>query len=150
MKFLWEHKLLTLLIILGTVYWLTNKPQRFGIVRNNLVVYNRIPIMFLDLYVDPDGKKMLLEDMTSPADIRHWWSERGHRLTGYRGTKEMVLVIGTGFDDTRGRDIPQEYRNRLLGNGIEIQMLPTRPATRAYNARKEAGRPVAVLLKTRD
>ncbi|MBD3344341.1 MAG: hypothetical protein GF401_04680 [Chitinivibrionales bacterium] len=146
MRFFLEHKFVTLLIILGIGYWYVNPANRFGYYRKGFVIYNRIPLAFCDLYVDPNGDHTMLEDLKKKRVLSHWYS-KVQDFTDRDDMRTVTLLIGNGFGKERSSFIEQNYISNLRNSNVKIVMLPSEKAVRKFNSLKDMGEPVAILLK---
>jgi len=82
-------------------------------------------------------------------DVRAWWREEGHRLCDrdlaeILEAKPRVLVIGTGY---MGRmRAPDEVRERLAAQGIEVIVQRTGEAVKTYNRLRDEGNDAAIAM----
>lgn len=143
--FLWKNKFLVLLLLLIGAYFYTNPADRFGIVRPQLVVYNRIPVFFFDFFVGFDGETELYDDVSEPLNFTYFWRNEGKGLR----TEETkrVFLMGTGFKERASFDLEPAYEDSLLMSGLHIMKTNNHDAARKYNELREQGRDVAILLK---
>ncbi|MBD3321453.1 MAG: hypothetical protein GF350_10210 [Chitinivibrionales bacterium] len=149
MRFFWEHKFLSFLIVMGIIYWFANPAGRFGYVRKGFAIYNRIPLAFCDLYVDAGGEHTLLEDLKKKRVQKHWYSEV-QKLSDRQGYKKVILIIGNGFGVERSAVIEEDYISRLRNSNVKIKMLPSEKAVEVFNSHKDRGDPTAILLKLKN
>jgi hypothetical protein len=149
MDFFLRNKLLTFLILLGVVYWFVNKPGKFGLATKNIVVYDRVPIPFFDLYVNVAGKKIPVENLNKPLAFENLCDTLA-RLKSASSQVQITLVVGTGFTEQKlfslqGRkDLPETVR------WTKVEEMPSRAAITRYNALVDAKMPVAIILKVKD
>ena len=148
MGWLWKHKLLLVLGILAVVYWFYNPAGRFGIVRNGFVVYNRIPILFFDCYIDPAGKLYLQGDLTQKENVNYWFQNYlVKKSPGRRST--VPLFFGTGMDDSSGISPDFTLLQKCRNHRFEPKVMSSRAAIQRFNALREQEQPCALLLKIR-
>lgn len=143
MDWLQKHKLLIVLGIAAGIYWFNNPAGRFGIVREDLVVYNRIPVAFLDCYIDPDGKLTLVSDLSEPVNVNYWFDNH------FKFNKEnspVPLIIGTGFKTEQFKP-GQKFLNRCRQYRFEPKILSSRGAIALFNELRLQGKKCALLLK---
>jgi len=80
-----------------------------------------------------------------------WWRKEGHRLCiediqEILKEKPKVLVVGTGYAGLM--KIPQETRERLKSEGIQLIAENTREACKTYNRLSKSERIIAALHLT--
>ncbi|MBN1307715.1 MAG: Mth938-like domain-containing protein [Chitinispirillaceae bacterium] len=148
MSWVFKHKLLTLFIITGAVYWFVNHSQRFGIVKEGFVVYNRIPVFFFDCYIDPDGGLHLEADLGLPSNVTYWFDNH-FSVYDKKSSGLLPLLIGTGFDDSAEIAFSPDLIQRCRARGFEPRFSPSREATERYNALRGEGKTAAILLKVK-
>ena len=148
MSWFLKHKLLTLLIIAGIVYWIKNPAGQFGMHQKGFVVYNRIPIPQFDCYIDTKGKIHLESDLSTTVNVNYWYSE--HFLKDRNKSLVLIpLIIGTGFGDEAIKQFDTELMQRIRDRQFEPKFVPSKKAVADYNKLREAGKPVAILLKVK-
>jgi len=136
MAFFWRHKILSLIIMALVFYWFYNPSGRFGIARQNFVVYNKIPVAFFDLFVKPNGGMAVELDLREKTNVKYWFD---NHLPSYKRT---------GFDSV-AFELDKKMISVLRERRIIIRQMPSGDAVAAYNTMKESGKPVAVLLKVK-
>ncbi len=146
MVFFWRHKILSLIIMILVFYWFYNPAGRFGIARQNFVVYNRIPVSFFDLFVKPDGGMAVELDLREKANVKYWFDN--HLPSDKITNTDLTLLVGTGFDSAVF-ELDKEMISVLRKRRIITRQMPSGDAVAAYNKMKEIGKPVAVLLKVK-
>lgn len=146
MSFFFKHKLLSLLIIIGAIYWFKNPADRFGFIYKGFVVYNRIPVINFDFYVSPSGNIFFEDDLNLPSSVQYWYDK--HLLISPVGTKDVYLFVGTGFDSTIFT-MNKELLPLLQSSRVFIRQAPTLEAVRLYNEAKANGITAAILIKNR-
>lgn len=113
--------------------------------------------MYIDTYrfgyIEVDGRGYTTDLILGPDGVMDgWWRKTGHSL--FPGDLAMalemeprILIIGTGHD---GRmQVPEETREFLENEGIEVQAAETARAVKLFNALQERGvRVVAALHLT--
>jgi hypothetical protein len=145
--FIWRHKILLLFVLLAAGYWYYNKAGQFGIIANpGLIIYDRIPVAFFDLYIDFDGRNLPQDDIRDPGVRDYWWRENQAMLV-VPATHERTLIVGQGFAPSDEVRLTDEQGNALRMAGVDTKVLPTRDAMRMYNTMKSAGRAVAILVR---
>ncbi|NLG17226.1 MAG: hypothetical protein GX556_07860 [Fibrobacter sp.] len=146
MAFFWRHKILSLIIMALVFYWFYNPSGRFGIARQNFVVYNKIPVAFFDLFVKPNGGMAVELDLREKTNVKYWFD---NHLPSYKRTDtDLTLLVGTGFDSV-AFELDKKMISVLRERRIIIRQMPSGDAVAAYNTMKESGKPVAVLLKVK-
>ncbi len=143
--FLWRNKFLVLLALLVLGYLHVNPARQFGIVRPQLVVYNRVPILFFDLFIGYDGKSELYDDVSETRSFDYFWRSEAPRLR--KTDQDYVFIIGAGFEGDSRFKLDQHYEDSLLMSGVDVLRAPNPQAARKYNELKEQNRPVAILMK---
>ncbi len=146
MNFLWRHKGLTVLIAAGILYWFTNPSDRIGMARTNLVVHRRMPIAFYDLYVSPEGKRRLIEDLKREKARANLCDTLG-ALNQRFSHKKLSVLVGVGFGSGEaitffGEQTCIDQRTLLL-----VEELPSRDAIARYNRLIHNGDTVALILR---
>lgn len=148
MKWFLKNKLLSALIFGVVFYWLYNPADRFGIVRPGLIVYNRIPVVFFDCYIDPDGKIHLEADLTQPSNITYWLDNHVSP-TQKKTTSFIPLFIGTGFNDSCKLRLSTSVLQRCRSLGFSPSSHPSREAIARYEALRLQKKECAILLKVK-
>ena len=148
MDWLWKHKLLLVLGILAVVYWIHNPADRFGIVRNGFVVYNRIPVCFFDCYIDPAGKLHLQGDLSHTGNIDYWYKNHLSNNAPEEGS-HVPLFFGTGMDDSTAFSPAFSLLGKCRERRFEPEVLSSRAAIQQFNTLRERQKPCALLLKIR-
>ncbi len=144
MGFFRRHKLITLLLIALGAYIYYNPRGKFGYLGDRVVVFNRMPIAFFDLYVDPRGSYRIIDNLSNARVLDDWWN-RIQGLTREEGDRPH-LIIGEGRG-SKSFILPDVMANNLRTRGISIRVMETEKAIAAYNALKDEGKPVAALLR---
>jgi hypothetical protein len=149
MDFLWRHKgaLLLLLLIAGYLY--LNPADKFGFVAENIIIYDRVPIPFFDLYITPTGRRVLFEDLNRPEDHRTLCDSLVH-LQSSRGGKPVTLLVGQGFGPEPTLSMTGEGRCAGIPYSVRVKQFPTKAAVRRYNELREKGQAVAIILRAKD
>lgn len=139
-----QHKFVTLFLLAGIFYWIKNPSHEFGYVRENLVVYNKIPLFKIDCYVAPNGKLSLEGDLSQPGNITYWLENHLNKTAdpGANG----ILLVGSGFT---GKKIAftNDQMKLLKDKSLKVVMLPSQEAIARFNELKKAGKPAGILLK---
>ena len=146
MEWLWKHKLVLLLGGAAILYFIYNPAGRFGIVREGLIVYNRIPVAFFDCYIDPDGTVHLESDLRQPVNLTYWFEQHFLPYRNRSGSR-IALLIGTGFND--GNRLQPDFRllNRCSERGFSPKVMPSREAIAEFNTLREQQKKCALLLR---
>lgn len=141
-----KHKIITLLIIGGIVYWFYNPPDRFGIYRKGFVVFKRIPIAFMDFYIDPDDKINLEGDLSTEKNVIYWFE---NHFSSYRNnsTSYIPLIIGTGFENSGKVAFDNELTQKCKGLRFTPKFYNSKDAIEKYNELRIEGKKAAILLK---
>ena len=146
MSWFFKHKLLTLLIIAGIFYWVKNPSGQFGLHQKGFVVYNRIPIIGFDCYIDTKGKVHLESDLTQAVNLNYWFNE--HLIKDRNNSLALIpLIIGTGFGEEAIKQFDMKLMQKIRQRQFEPTFIPSKKAIAYYNKLREAGKPVAILLK---
>lgn len=146
MSWIFKNKFLSLIIIAAITYWLYNPAGLFGIVRKGFVVYNRIPILFFDCYINPEGRLYLESDLTEKSNIRYWFANHFQPSTD-SGNQLTPLLIGSGFSGKRSLLLNQKELQTCRNARYEPRQLPSIEAISTYNTLRKKGRKAAILLK---
>jgi hypothetical protein len=139
--FFWRHKIFSLLIVCGLVYWFSNPSHKFGYTGKSLVVFNRVPISFLDVYITPDGSIKPLVNLKDPQSQSDWVND----LLQTPHEDELLLIVGKGFDKASFH-LKDSLITRLELQKIRVTQVPTVEAVKLYNASVDAGKPTAIIL----
>lgn len=148
MSFFMRHKFLLILIALFAFYWYKNPPHRIGFAHKGVAIYNRIPVTFFDLYIGPDQKLRIEDNLSDPWVINNWVE---NQLDDYKqlGKKRFTLFLGTGFDSSKGLSLSDTVVNKLYGLDISLRRSSSQDAIRNYNACLDSGNTAALLLKVK-
>ena len=146
MVWIFRHKLLMLAVTVGVAYWLLNPAGRFGIVRKGFVVYSRIPVLFFDCYIGPEGKLTIEEDLSLKSNQTYWF-ENHFSNSHNNGTDLIPLLVGTGFDDGENVTFDRALLKKIRDRGFEPHFYPSREAIARYDALRDEGKTTALLLK---
>jgi len=107
-------------------------------------------IRFGKIVIDGHAYKqdvLILPDRVLP----NWWRVEGHTLS-YEDLQQAlssppeVLVIGTGMFDRM--KVPEDVRQKVEAEGVELQVHPTKEACEYYNRQCERRRVAAGLHLT--
>jgi hypothetical protein len=148
MSWLLKNKLLVLLFITGIAYWINNPAGRFGVFTKGLVIYNRIPVPFLDCYIDPAGKLYLQADLSEKGNVNYWYKEHFSKSRN-NSSFSIPFFIGVGFDDTASFILSDEMLNRIRQKRFDPEQLSSPAAIGKFNRLREAGKPAGLLLKVK-
>jgi hypothetical protein len=148
MEFLKKHPYLLLLVGGVGVYLWLNPAGRFGIARESLVIYNRMPVPLFDLYIAPDGSRTIFENLGKQSNSDELCDLL--KAQERRNPAEvMTIIVGWGFGE-KPLFLLSEVRpcSRLMMNQRVIEMSSSR-AVRRYNEMRDQGRNVAIILKVK-
>jgi hypothetical protein len=148
MAWLFRHKFLTLLLIAGAAYFYVNPAGRIGISRPGIIIYNRIPAVWFDCYISPDGKFYPESDLSQPSSVKYWFEEH---LTAFRNPVPGVipLFIGGGFDDSTRITIDRDILRQCRERAFEPHCSSTPAAIGKFNELMKEGKKAAILLKVK-
>lgn len=148
MSWLFKHKLLVLCIIAGGIYLWVNPSGKFGMHRKGFVVYNRIPILLFDCYINISGKLYLEEDLSRNLSINYW--KENHLESSRRTTQALIpLLVGTGFGDSAQVSFKQNVMAHCRELRFEPHFYSSQEAIARYNRFREENKSVAILLKVK-
>jgi hypothetical protein len=139
--FFWHHKFLTLAFACLAAFFVISPSGKFGYAKKNLVVFNRVPISFFDLYVSPEGKSKPVEDITRKETLDDIFF--GFFLTPR--DEKILLIVGMGFDQSTFA-LSDERAVSLEAKGVSLKQMPSRDAIKLYNASVDEHKKVALLL----
>lgn len=146
MSWILKNKLFFLFIIAAIIYWLYNPVGLFGVARKGFVVYNRIPILFFDCYINPEGRLYLESDLTEKNNIRYWFDN--HLQSSTDSSNQFTpLLIGNGFAEKGALPLTPKDLQTCRNARYEPRQLPSTEAIIVYNSLRKKGRKVAILLK---
>jgi hypothetical protein len=146
MSFFWRHKFLSLFLISIIFFLLCNPKQRFGITKQGLVVFNRIPVAFFDIYIDPDGKLHLVEDLSKQKCFDDF--VRDKIAIRKKNNRVVSLFVGTGFDSSVFSIEPNQ-ENFFRDIGFKVRQVSSLRAVQLYNTNRDSGRTAAILLRVK-
>lgn len=144
MTFFFRHKFFTIFLIFLVWYWIYNPSGRIGYARKGIAVYNRFPVFLFDLYVTPDGKMILLEDLNNDQSVPYWYNT--HFTAKSSENARTSLIIGTGFDSTCFT-LDYNFTQKVQNHGIFVKQMPSPDAVNLYNSMRDSLKPVSILLK---
>ena len=142
--FFWNHKILSFLIICGLIYWFGNPSHKFGFVTKNLVIYNRMPISFFDVYISEDGSLNPVENFQDQETQRKFLAD----LMQTRHENGTLLIVGTGFSRLIF-SIPDSVCIKLETKNITVKQLPSDQAIQLYNESVDSNKTAAIILSIR-
>jgi hypothetical protein len=149
MAFVWKHKGVVLVLVAIVGYWYLNPADRFGLAAENLVIHDRTPIPYFDLYITPAGRRILFEDLARTADLAALCDSLA-RLSAYHDDKPVVLLVGRGFGENPRLSLAGEQRCGTIPLSMEVTHLPSQRAVRRYNELRDKGDAVAIVLRVKD
>jgi hypothetical protein len=141
--FLWKHKLLSLLLACAIAYFFVNPAGKFGLAWKNFVVFNRVPVSFLDCYVAPDKSIKMVENLANKETLADIFSDLSRKPV----EDKVLLIVGTGFSGN-SYQLSDSITLSLEAKGITLTQLPSREAIRLYNSAGDTTK-VAILLRLR-
>jgi hypothetical protein len=142
--FFLKHKILSALILCVVAYFFINPPHKFGVVANNFVVYNRVPITHFDLFIGFDGSMKPMINMTDADEQKDWMNS----ILEAPREDNMLLIVGTGFGRTSFH-LSDSLVILLDVRGIHTIQAPSPEAVRQFNAAVDKNTRVAILLSIR-
>lgn len=142
--FLWQHKILSVLIICGLIYWFGNPSHKFGFVTKNFVIYNRTPVSFFDIYVSEDGSLNPVENIKDP-EVQKKMLEN---LMRSRRENRLLLIVGTGFSGP-GFHISDSLCSTMETKNIIVTQVPSDQAVQLYNESIDSNKTAAIILSVR-
>jgi hypothetical protein len=143
-SFFFKNPILIILIVCVVAYFYINPGGKFGFVQKNLVIYNRIPVSFVDLYILPDGSSKPVEDLSKKETLDDIW----FNLFQTPSEEKILVIVGTGF--SRPSFVLSDEKVVLWeAKGAMIQQLPSREAIKLYNSSVDQHKKVALLLSLR-
>lgn len=146
MSWFLKHKLLTLLIIIGIFYWFYNPAGRFGMYTKGFLVYNKIPLVQFDCYIDTNGKMHLESDLSKQEYVNYWY--RNHFINDRNPSPAFIpLIIGTGYEYKEMEPFGRELLANIRQKRFEPKFYPTPRAIEVYNKLRDADKQCAILLK---
>lgn len=99
-----------------------------------------------------DGQSYTADVIITPEGVQSdWWRKDGHSLCpkdleGSLGPEIEVVIIGCGaYGDLK---VPEDTRQWLLAQGVELVALPTEAACERYNELAGSGKVIAGLHLT--
>jgi hypothetical protein len=146
MSFFFNHKFFSLLIILSILYWYINPAHKFGVVNKWVIVYNRIPVVKFDFYVDPSGGIFFEDDLANRSSLSYWFTN--HLCKDPVGAQAVDLFVGTGFDSS-SFNLNKEILDSLQTKKVYVHQLLVHEAIGQYNQAVNSGIKAAILVKNR-
>ncbi|HMD68317.1 MAG TPA: hypothetical protein VKF42_05500 [Chitinivibrionales bacterium] len=140
--FFWKHKIISLLIIAGLAYFFVNPPHKFGIATTNFVVFNRVPITGLDLFIDFEGAVKPFMSLGGADERREWMKS----ILETPPEEDMLVIVGTGFG-TSSFHLSDSLVMLLNIRNIRSSQVPSGQAVQQYNAALDQKKKVALLLE---
>jgi hypothetical protein len=143
-SFFSKNPIIIILIACVVAYFYINPGGKFGFVQKNLVIYNRIPVSFVDLYILPDGTSKPVEDISKKETLDDIW----FNLFQTPSEEIILIIVGTGFSRPTFV-LSDEKVVAWEAKGAMIQQLPSREAIKLYNSSVDQHKKVALLLRLR-
>lgn len=148
MGFLFKHKFLILLVLLGLAYFHHNPSGKFGMQFGKITIFDRVPIAFFDLYVNPRGRRTIIENISDERIVAEACRDIKEDLHLY-GETGLTLVVGSGMWKEVFSTADFEDCHDLHRFG-DIRRVSTRKAMELYNSLVDSGVPVAAIMKLRE
>jgi hypothetical protein len=118
-------------VIIITAGWIAVNPAgRFGMSRDMLTTYNRLPVPFLDLQVRSDGTMRVVGKSHQIATEQLAWLARPE--------PEVLIIAGGWQGDARAAGPLDDFK------GTRVLTLPTGKALELFNSLRERGVRVAI------
>jgi hypothetical protein len=143
-SFLFKNKIIIIIIACVAAYFFLNPGGKFGFAQKNLVIYNRVPLMFYDLFVDPSGSPKPVEEISAKEALQEIWTD----LFAVPSEESILIIIGSGFSRP-SFVLNDETVIALEAKGATIKQLPSPQAINLFNASVEQHKKVAILLRLR-
>jgi hypothetical protein len=143
-SFFSKNPIIIVLIACVVAYFFINPGGKFGYAQKNLVIYNRIPIPYYDLYIGPNGSYKPYEDISSKEALDDIWFDLFH----VPSEESILIIIGTGFSRSTFV-LSDEQAISIEAKGATLQQLPSRQAIKLYNSSLDQHKKVAILLNMR-
>lgn len=144
MSALFKNPILIVLIAFVVGYFFINPGGKFGYAQKNLVIYNRIPIPYYDLYIGPDGFHKPYEDISSKEAL----DDIVFNLFHGPSEESILIIVGTGFSRPTFV-LSDETVIAWEAKGATVQQLPSRQAIKLFNSSIDQHKKVAILLSLR-
>jgi hypothetical protein len=109
-----------------------------------LIIFNRVPIIGFDFYINSKREIFFEDNLNEPPTIEYWLNT--HMEKDSLGQRRLNLFIGTGFDSTIFT-LNKKYYPILQKNQVYIRQALTPDAIRYYNAAIDSGLPAVILIK---
>jgi len=146
MTFFWKHKIFTLFLGFLVFYFFYNPAKKFGYMQSGLIIYNKVPVTFLDLYVDTTGSMALEQDFSRKQSFDYWYKTFIEEKKIFPPRK---MYVGMGFGKSRTMKFNEEQIAKIGSWGWEIEITDTKNAARLYNAERDSGHMPAIILHTK-
>jgi hypothetical protein len=141
---LFKNPFLLIFVACVVAYFFINPGGKFGYAQKNLVIYNRIPIPFYDLYIGPNGSYKPYEDISSKEALDNIWFDLFHGPS----EESTLIIVGTGFSRPTFV-LSDELAISLEAKGATLQQLPSPQAIKLFNSSVDQHKKVAILLSLR-
>lgn len=143
-SFFSKNPIIIILIACVVAYFFINPGGKFGYVQKNLVIYNRLPIPLVDLYISPNGSLKPFEDISCKEALDEIWFDLFH----VHSEESILIIVGTGLSRPTFV-LSDEKAISIEAQGATLQQLPTRQAIKLYNSSVDQHKKVAILLSLR-
>lgn len=145
--FFWNHKIISVLLILTVFYWVKNPSNKIGFAGKGYIVYDKVPVIFFDVFINQTGKVFIQDDITDPTTLKYWADNQ--LQVDSKSNDWIPLVVGTGFDSTKFT-FPKEILEILRVRRISIKQMPTKEAIVFFNGLRDSTKPAMALIKVTD
>ncbi|HUI91508.1 MAG TPA: hypothetical protein VLX68_04585 [Chitinivibrionales bacterium] len=145
MASLFKNKIFLIIVACAVAYFFFNPGGKFGFAQKNLVIYNRVPLMFYDLYVGPNGSPKPVEEISGKETLQDIWND----LFSIPPEENILIIIGSGFSRPTFV-LNDETVIAIEAKGATIKQLPSPQAIKLFNASVDQHKKVAILLRLRD
>lgn len=134
--------LLGLCIVVQGYFFLKYRDESITHCENGLVVYRGIPIPLFDVMVRSDGRLRIV-------DRKKYFYSRDRQF--FIQQEPDILLMGSGMTGTGGRGFPQDEFHQFNWNyetdrGMQVIILPNRPACHVFNRLMTEGKDVLFVL----
>ena len=143
-SFFSKHPIIIILVACVVAYFYFNPGGKFGYAQKNLVIYNRLPIPLVDLYIGPNGSPKPVEDLSKKETLDDIWFDLFHAPS----EESILIIVGTGF--SRPTFVLSDEKTIWIeAQGATLQQLPSRQAIKLFNSSVDQHKKVAILLNLR-
>jgi hypothetical protein len=137
--------IISLIVVLLIIQGISFVKHRNGNIISDkcgLIVYKGIPIPYFDVMIFPDGSFRLV-------DKKDDFNKRD--LTTIYSRVDDILLIGSGYDDTKIKGFPEDFSVQFIFNHItqkplQVIILPSDEACNEFNRLKKEGKNVLFII----